>query len=96
VALLIEGAAEARGGIRTAEPTPGILALLDAAVVLLDAIVQGWIAPMRDLFTERFADGPRIRIVPIRCHPFGCLPRQRQRRLEEPLGCGHITLLTEQ
>ncbi len=77
LALRIEGGcplgAEARCGIRLAEPTHGIIALFDAAVVLLDAIVQVGTAALGDDVTQCFADGPWIRLVAIRWHAFGCL-----------------------
>jgi hypothetical protein len=47
--LLIKGATKACGGGTRSEATHGVIALFDAAVILLDPIVEILIAAMDDL-----------------------------------------------
>src|SRR2546421_230615 len=70
LAHFIEGTAEARGLGHAAEPTHGGIALLDATVILLQSIVEGAVGPVKHVTAQGLADGTRVGVMPIGCHPF--------------------------
>ncbi len=93
--LFLKRATEAGGGIHVPKPAHRIVALFDAAMILLDPVVQIRVAAVGHRFAQRLADRPRIGVMPIRRDPLRCLASHVQRLHKEPLRCVHIPLFTE-
>jgi len=63
-------ARQKRDAEATLPPTHGGIALLDATVILLQSIVEGAVGPVKHVTAQGLADGTRVGVMPIGCHPF--------------------------
>src|SRR5512147_2763777 len=95
VAHLVVRAAEPLCGRHALEPTHGPVASLDAAMVLLEMIVQVAARPVSDSLAEFGPDGAGIGIMTISCHPVRRDAGDCLRRGEECFGRRPIAGLTE-
>ena len=95
VAEFVMGRAEAGSGVEGAEPAHGIVALLDAPVILLDPVVHVAAGAMAHVGAERLPHRTRIGVVPIGGHLLRRLPHRLQRTGEEPLGRVHVPRLAQ-
>ncbi len=96
LAHFIEGTAEARCRGHADEPTHGVIALLDATVILLQSIVEGAVGPVEHVTAQGLADGTRVGVMPIGRHPFWGVTNHLDGLLEKALSSFHISLLTQQ
>jgi hypothetical protein len=96
LALLLECRAEADRRRERAEPAQRIVPLLDAAVVLLDAVVLVATGAVRHHVAECLADGAGVGVVPVRRDLLGRLLGDCERLAEEAPGRRHIAPLAEQ
>jgi hypothetical protein len=90
--------------VLSAEATGGLIGLeaphtsdppLDAAMVLLEPIVQVSARPVPDRPPQRHADRPGVGSVAVCRHPVRPKARGRLCRTEEGLGCRHVAMLAE-
>jgi hypothetical protein len=93
--LFFEGSTKLCGRVGVPESSHRIVALFDSTMVLFNVIVQIWIAPMHDLFAQRFTNCSRIRVMPVGRHPFWCLLGDLQRIPQKAFGRIHIPVFTE-
>ena len=95
VSEFVEGSTEALRGSEALKTKHGIVALFDAAVVLLDPIILIAAAPMLDLLPEHFRDGARIGAMPVGGDLFGTTSGDGLSAAEKALGGGHVALCTQ-
>ena len=87
--------AEAVGGIVTLEAAHTSDPALDAAVVLLKAVVQVGAGAVPDRPAQHGADRPRVGAVAVRRHSVRPEAHGRPRRAEEGLGRLHVAVLAQ-
>ncbi len=102
VSLFVKGPAKATCRPEVPKSSHRVVSLLDAPIVsmvLLQPIVQLFIRPMNHFAAQYPTNGPRVRVVPV---GVGSHPRWLMANyififgsLEEPLGTGHIPVLTQ-
>ncbi len=68
---------------------------LDAAVILLKAVVEVAVRPMQHMRAKRRSDRPRIRVVAVRRDPVRQDASGRLRRSKEDLGDGEIAVFPQ-
>jgi len=93
LAHFLEGAAEARGRGHTSEPTHGVIALLDATVILLQSIVEVAVGPVQHVTAQGLTNRTRVGIMPIGRHPFWGVADNVGSLFEKALGRLHVSLL---
>jgi hypothetical protein len=85
---LIKSEAEARGYGAGCEPACGLVAWLDAPMVLLQMVVEMVVGPVRHLVPKDMPNGARVGVVAVGGHAVGRHRGHRPRRAEEGLsGC---------
>ena len=87
--------AEAVGGVVALEAAHTSDPALDAAMVLLEAIVQVGAGAVPDRLAQHAADRPRVGAMPVRRHPVRSEALGRPGRAEERLGRLHVAVLAE-
>jgi hypothetical protein len=90
VAQFVMRGAEMRGGRERTEATHRIVALRDAAVILLHPIVQMAAGPVTHVGPQRLADGRRVGVAAVRGHLLGRLTDHRPGARKEAFGGVHI------
>ena len=95
LALFVEGPAEAGSGVEIPVATHRIIALLDATMILFQAVVEVRVAAVPHLPAQCFSDRARIGVMPVGRHLLGDLLRHFQRCREEAFGCLHIPMLAQ-
>ncbi len=87
--------AEAMGGVVALEAAHTSDPALDAAMVLLKAVVEVGAGAVADRLAQHAADRPRVGAVAVRRHPVRPEAHDRSRRAEERLGGTHVPVLAE-
>ncbi len=64
-------------------------------MILLQSIVQIWVASVQDLTTKRLADGTRVGIMAIGGHPLRGMTDHLDSLLEKPFRRLHIALFAQ-
>jgi hypothetical protein len=93
VASFIKGSAEASRRLDLSKAAHGGIALFDATVILLDAVVERAVASVNRLVTECLADGTGRGIMPIGRDLLWCMTYDVDSLLEKALGRLPIPLL---
>src|SRR3954451_15926963 len=96
VAEFIVSPAEPGGRSGTFEAPHGPIAAFDAAVVLLQPVVQVGTGPVPHSLAQLGPDCPRVAVVAVRCDPVRGDAGDRLGGAEERLGGCHVAVLTEQ
>jgi hypothetical protein len=87
---LIEQATEARSRAAMSEPAHRSIPLLDAAMILLQMVIQVAIGPVDDLLPEHCADRSWIGVMPIGRDPGRPHTRHGPRGAEECFSRGEV------
>jgi hypothetical protein len=93
VALFIIRRAEPRCQLERSKATHGIVPLLDASMILFQAIVQVAVRAMLHLAAEYPADCSRIGVVPVGDHLRRSMTNSFSGLNEEPLGRSRVSVL---
>src|SRR3954447_7737066 len=72
------------------------MATFDAAVILLQPVIQVATGPVSHALAQRGADRAGVAVVAVRRDPVRCHPGHRLGRAEERLGGSHVAVLAEQ
>jgi len=80
---------------KATKPAHGVVALLDATMILLHSIVEVRITAMDDVATKRLADGTRVGIMAIGGHPLRGMTDHLDSLLEKPFRRLHIALFAQ-
>jgi hypothetical protein len=64
-------------------------------MVLFQAIIEVFAGSMEHLIPQSFTHCSWIGGMPVRCHSFWSVANNGKSVLKEPLGCVHITFLTQ-
>ena len=91
----IKSPAEARCRREASKSTHGVVALLDAAMILFQVIVEIMLLPMENVGAKDLPYGTWVRPVPIRDHSLWRMTNSLEGLLKKALGRVHISLLTE-
>src|SRR5260370_34417787 len=73
----------------------GRIALLDPSMVLLQAIIEVFISPMKHLPAQRLTHCSWVGSMFVRCHLFWRMANNSERLLEKLLSCLHLSLFTQ-
>ncbi len=96
VTQFIVSPAEPGGRSRALEAPHGPVAPFDAAVILLQPVVQITTASVPHALAQLGPDRPGVAVMAVRRDPVRCHTGHRFGRAEERLGCRHIAMLAEQ
>jgi len=96
VAQFIVSATEPSGGSRTFEAPHGPVSAFDAAVILLQPVIQVGTGPVPHTLAQRGADRPGVAVVAVGRDPVRRDAGRRLGRAEERLGGRHVAVLAQE
>src|ERR1700761_2971649 len=95
VTQLVIGPAEFASRSSALEPAHRTVAAFDAAMILLQSVIEILVVAMPHTFAQGRPDRPWIAVVAIRGDAVGCDAGDHLGRLEERLRGGHVAMLAE-
>src|ERR1044072_2015007 len=92
---LFECRAKSRGGFEVSKSSHGVVALLYAAMILLQSIVEISVGSVYYVTAQSFSNSARVRVVSIAGYSFWWMANYIYCSLEELLCCFHISILAQ-